>query len=95
VCDEIIRRDLQVSLKAQLRSDHVDRELAEKMAEAGFWLALFGVESGNVQTLKGIDKHTTPEMHYRTLQIMKEAGVKTFALLMAFNVWEENGRLRF
>lgn len=93
VCDEIIRRGLQVSLKAQLRSDHVDKELAEKMAAAGFWLVLFGVESGNERTLRGINKRTTPEMNYRAFKIMKEAGIKTFALLMAFNVWEENDKL--
>jgi anaerobic magnesium-protoporphyrin IX monomethyl ester cyclase len=93
VCDEIIRRGLKVSLKAQLRSDHVDQELAEKMAAAGFWLALFGVESGNARTLTGIDKRTTIEMNRFALGLMKDAGLKTFALLMAFNVWEEDGRL--
>lgn len=95
LCDEIIRRGLKVNLKAQLRSDHMDPELASKMAAAGFWLALFGVESGNTRTLAGIDKRTTPEMNYRALKMMKDAGVKTFALLMAFNVWEENGNLCF
>lgn len=95
VCDEIVRRDLKVKMKAQLRSDRVDQELAEKMAAAGFWLTLFGVESGNAGTLRGIDKRTTPEMNRRALSLMKSAGIKTFALLMAFNVWEEEGRLCF
>jgi anaerobic magnesium-protoporphyrin IX monomethyl ester cyclase len=95
VCDEIIRRGLKVSLKAQLRSDRVDQELAEKMAAAGFWLVLFGVESGNERTLKGIDKRTTPEINYQALKMMKEAGIKTFALMMAFNVWEANNSLCF
>lgn len=93
VCDEIVRRGLKVNLKAQLRSDRMDPELAAKMAAAGFWLALFGVESGNARTLAGIDKRTTPEMNRRALGILKGAGVKTFALLMAFNVWEEDGHL--
>jgi radical SAM superfamily enzyme YgiQ (UPF0313 family) len=95
VCDEIIRRGLKVSLKAQLRSDRVDQELAERMAAAGFWLVLFGVESGNERTLQGIDKRTTPEINYQALKIMKAAGIKTFALLMAFNVWEKNDALCF
>ena len=95
VCDEIVRRGLKVKMKAQLRSDRVDQELAEKMAAAGFWLTLFGVESGNAGTLRGIDKRTTPEMNRRALSLMKSAGIKTFALLMAFNVWEEEGRLCF
>ena len=95
VCDEIIRRGIKVSLKAQMRSDHMDRELAEKMAAAGFWLGLFGVESGNARTLKGIDKRTTPEMNRNALACLKAAGIKTYALLMAFNVWEEDGQLCF
>jgi len=95
LCDEIIRRGIKVSLKAQMRSDNMDQELAEKMAAAGFWLGFFGVESGNARTLKGIDKRTTPEMNRRALAILKAAGMKTFALLMAFNVWEEDGLLCF
>ena len=95
VCDEIVRRDLKVSLKAQMRSDHMDAELAEKMKAAGFWLGLLGVESGAERTLKGIDKRVAPQDNARALGILKDAGIKTFALLMAFNVWEEDGRLCF
>lgn len=61
VCDEIIHRGIKVSLKAQMRSDHMDRELADKMKAAGFWLSLIGVESGNIRTLKGINKKVTCE----------------------------------
>jgi len=94
-CDEIIQRGIKVSLKAQMRSDHMDKELAEKMKGAGFWLGLFGVESGSERTLKGIDKRVTPEDNIRALSILKDAGIKTFALLMAFNVWEEDGKFCF
>ena len=95
VCDEIIQHGIKVSLKAQMRSDHMDRELAEKMKAAGFWLGLFGVESGNDRTLKGIYKRVTTEDNRRALGILKDAGIQTFALLMAFNVWEEDGRVCF
>ncbi|MHA2283468.1 MAG: B12-binding domain-containing radical SAM protein [Promethearchaeota archaeon] len=95
LCDEIIKRGIKVSLKAQMRSDHMDRELAEKMKAAGFWLGLFGVESGNNQTLKGVNKRVTTDDNSRALAILKNAGIKTFALLMAFNVWEEDGELCF
>jgi len=95
VCDEIVRRGVKVSLKAQMRSDNMDGELANKMRAAGFWLGLFGVESGNNKTLKGINKRVTVEENSRALGILKDTGIKTFALLMAFNVWEENGQLCF
>jgi len=86
LCDEIVRRGIKVSLKAQMRSDHMDRELAER---------LFGIESGNDRTLRGINKRVTSEDNRRALGILKASGIKTFALLMAFNVWEEDGRLCF
>jgi len=95
VCDEIIKRGIKVSLKAQMRADHMDKELAEKMKAAGYWLGLFGVESGNDRTLKGINKRITSEQNRRALGILKDVGIKTFALLMAFNVWEEGGKLCF
>jgi len=95
VCDEIIRRGIKVSLKAQMRSDHIDQELAEKMKAAGFWLGLIGIESGNNRTLTGIGKKTTTEKNERALDILKKAGIKTFACLMAFNIWEKDGKLLF
>jgi len=95
VCEEIISRRIKVSLKAQMRSDHMDRDLAEKMKAAGFWLGLFGVESGNNRTLKGINKKITTEDSKRALETIKKAGIKTFALMMAFNAWEEDGKLCF
>lgn len=95
LCDEIVNRGIKVSLKAQMRSDHMDEELANKMKSAGFWLGLFGVESGNERTLSGIGKRVTVRENTRALGILKNAGIKTYALLMAFNVWEENGKLCF
>jgi len=95
VCDEIISRKLDISWKAQMRADNVDDELAEKMAAAGCWLGFFGVESGNDFTLDGIGKKLTVADIRRSLGILKKGGLKTFALLMAFNVWEEDGKLRF
>ena len=95
VCDEIVKRGIKVSLKAQMRTDNMDKELAVKMRAAGYWLGLFGIESGNEKTLKGIQKRTTIKEHKHALSLLKKAGLKTFALLMAFNVWEEKGSLCF
>ena len=95
VCDEIIRRDLKISWKAQMRVDHIDEELADKLKKSGFWMGLFGLESGNDKTLKGIKKQQTLEQANNALSILKKNGIKCFGLFMAFNVWEENGNLCF
>lgn len=95
VCDEIISRGLKIHWKAQMRADNVDDELAEKMVASGCWLGFFGVESGNDRTLKGIGKKLDVATVERSLGTLKKAGMKTFALLMAFNVWEEDGELKY
>lgn len=93
VCDEITRRKLNIFWKVQMRADNVDEELAQKMKESGCWLSFFGIETGNDRTSKGINKNITQGQVVKALTIFKKAKLKTFALLMAFNVWEENGNL--
>lgn len=95
VCDEIISRNLDIAWKAQTRVDNVDEELAEKLVRSGFWMALFGLESANDRTLKGIRKKQTLEQMDNALNIMKKGKIKCFGLFMAFNVWEEDGKLCF
>ncbi|HDY68935.1 MAG TPA: B12-binding domain-containing radical SAM protein [Candidatus Scalindua sp.] len=95
VCDEITKRGMDISWKVQMRADNMDDQLAEKMAKAGCWLGLFGIESGNDETLKGINKKLTISKVKQSLGILKRHGIKAYALFMAFNAWEENGRLKF
>ncbi|MHB0976431.1 MAG: B12-binding domain-containing radical SAM protein [Candidatus Aquicultorales bacterium] len=94
-CDEITSRNLEIAWKVQMRADRVDEELARKMARSGCWLAFFGVETGNDATALGINKNITTDQVERSLATMKDAGIKTFALLMAFNAWETDGELRY
>ncbi len=95
VCDEIIKRNINISWKAQMRVDHVDEELVSKLKDSGFWLALFGLESANDRTLKGINKKQTLNQMESALTLMKNKNIKCFGLFMAFNVWEEKGILSY
>ncbi|MBN1254714.1 MAG: B12-binding domain-containing radical SAM protein [Deltaproteobacteria bacterium] len=95
LCEEIIERRLNISWKAQMRADNMDDELAEKMARSGFWLGFFGVESGNDRTLRGINKKITTVQNETSLSILKRHNIKAYALFMAFNIWEEDGRLKY
>ncbi len=76
-----------------MRVDNVDEELADKLKQSGFWMGLFGLESVNERTLKGINKKQTILQVENALNIMKQRNIKSFGLFMAFNVWEEDGRL--
>lgn len=95
VCDKIIKRGLDITWKAQMRVDNIDEELAAKLKKSGFWMVLFGLESANDKTLRGIRKKQDLVQMNKALEIMKEKDIKCFGLFMAFNVWEENGRLCF
>jgi radical SAM superfamily enzyme YgiQ (UPF0313 family)/glycosyltransferase involved in cell wall biosynthesis len=95
VCDEITRRNINISWKAQMRVDNVTEELAAKLKRSGFWLGLFGLESAHDRTLNGIQKKQTIEQVNKALEILKKYNIKCFGLFMAFSTWEENGRLCF
>jgi hypothetical protein len=58
-------------------------------------MGILGIETGNDSTSRGINKRNTRTSAENSLSILKKQGMKTFALLMAFNVWEENGRLMY
>ena len=93
VCDEIIKRKLDIAWKAQMRVDNIDSELVAKLKQSGFWMGLFGLESANDRTLEGINKKQTVEQINQALDKFKDSQIKCFGLFMAFNVWEKGGKL--
>jgi len=95
VCDEFVSRHLDVCWKAEMTVQNIDDELAEKMARAGCWISVLGIETGNDTTLEGINKRARRETTERALGILKRHKVKTFGFFMAFNVWEKNGKLMY
>ena len=95
VCDEFCARNLNIAWKVQMRADNIDNELAEKMRRSGCWLGFLGIETCNDETTRGVNKNILKEQSVKALHILKQNNIKTFALLMAFNVWEENCVLKF
>jgi anaerobic magnesium-protoporphyrin IX monomethyl ester cyclase len=95
VCRELKRRNLGISWKAQMRAKPITDELAREMAEAGCWYVHLGIESGNEQTLRGVKKFITLKDVDNACRLLKKYGIKIRALFMIYNVWEENGQLRF
>lgn len=95
LCDEIIKRNLDINWKAQLRADDITDDLVKKLKLSHFWLAVLGIESANDKMLTGINKKINLEKITKTLSTFKKYNIKTQALLMAFNVWEEDGILHY
>ena len=56
LCDELEARGARVPFEVRARVDHLDRELCERLARAGCYRVLFGVESGDAGVRAQLDK---------------------------------------
>jgi radical SAM superfamily enzyme YgiQ (UPF0313 family) len=63
ICKEIASLELNMNFKVQLRADKITEELAKNLKAMGCWLVGIGIESGNPETLRGINKR----LHLRKL----------------------------
>lgn len=82
LCNEIINRDLKITWKCDTRADCLDKELVDKMKEAGCELIKIGVESGSPKILKEIKKGVTKEKLRLAVDLVKKAGIKITIYLM-------------
>ncbi len=95
VCQEMIKRKIDMPWKAQVRASPFSDDLARAMADAGCWYVHIGIESGNERTLKGVRKMITLEQVKNACKILKKYNIKVMGLLMLLNVWEEDGKLAY
>lgn len=51
-CDLLIKKNMQVKWSCDVRIDDIDKELVEKMFQAGCISYFVGLESGNDETLR-------------------------------------------
>ncbi len=93
ICREIKKRNLGITWKTQLRVSPFTEELAKELAASGCWYVHLGIESGNQETLNGINKRIDLKDVELTCKLLKKYNIKIMALFMLFNVWEENGKL--
>jgi len=83
ICDEIIRRELDIRWTCETRVDRLTRELVRKMRKAGCTWISMGVETGDPQILKNIGKkRCTPKMIEDAFKITKEEGILRKAFVM-------------
>jgi len=78
VCELLIARGLQLTLRTNCRIDYIDRMDAEELAlfrRAGFKHLYLGAESGNDRVLDLIEKGITREQIVRVNRKLKQAGI--------------------
>ncbi|KPK96499.1 MAG: hypothetical protein AMJ95_13900, partial [Omnitrophica WOR_2 bacterium SM23_72] len=83
VCDEIIKRNLNVRWWCSARPDLVRFDVVKRMKESGCIEMRFGIESANDEILRYLNKDTTVEKMRRGIQITKQAGMN-FSLQCIF-----------
>jgi anaerobic magnesium-protoporphyrin IX monomethyl ester cyclase len=90
VCDEMVRRDVGLSWECLSRVDTMDRQVAEKMHEAGCVRVFFGIESGNDHVLAIMNKQITVEKARKAVYAAKAAGLQVGAFFIVGYPGESN-----
>ncbi|MBN2392351.1 MAG: radical SAM protein [Anaerolineae bacterium] len=75
ICEGILDRKLPVRWTCNSRVDFVDLELLQQMRRAGCWMISWGIESGEPEMLKRMNKGITLEKVGKALGWAKEAGI--------------------
>jgi radical SAM superfamily enzyme YgiQ (UPF0313 family) len=80
ICNEIIKRGLDVKWSAGTRVDRVDEEMLFSMRKAGCNQISYGVESGSQPILKRIRKGITVEQVDRAVKMSANMGFKRISV---------------
>ncbi len=75
ICDEILRRNIRVPWTSFARVDTVSPEILERMKSAGCTAVSFGIESGNSDILKTIQKGITKNQVRQAVRWCTQAGI--------------------
>ena len=82
ICEEILKRGIRVKWEAPARVDTADRPLLELMRKAGCVRLRYGVESGDENILKLMNKQIDLKQAKEVFRLTKASGIETFAYFM-------------
>ena len=84
IMDEFVRRDIgkKVSWTCSSRVEVVDKELLQRMKDAGCWRTRFGIESGSDRVLDFISKGITKEKIRAAITAAHEVGLRPKAFFI-------------
>jgi anaerobic magnesium-protoporphyrin IX monomethyl ester cyclase len=80
ICSGLEKIDF--TFRCFVRADQTDEELFDRMAQAGCYEVLIGVESGSQQLLNTINKQETVEQLKNAIKWAKKSGIRVKALMM-------------
>lgn len=82
VCDDIIRRKLNIGWDIRARVNTIDKELLKKLKAANCERIHYGVESGNPEILKILNKGITVDQARKIFRETKDAGISVLGYFM-------------
>ncbi len=82
ICDEIIRRKLDIGWDIRARVNTVDEEMLRRLRQARCERIHYGVEAGTDRVLKVLQKGITLEQARQAFRATKRAGISTLAYFM-------------
>ncbi|MDP6931817.1 MAG: radical SAM protein, partial [Myxococcota bacterium] len=94
ICEEILRRKIDVEWKCEGRVDSVDPELLELMRRAGCRVVAYGVESANPETLALLRKDITVGQAERAFAATRQAGLRSLAYVILGSPGEDAAQVR-
>lgn len=89
LCQEILRRGLDIRWVANSRVDTIDEERLQWMRKAGCWLVAFGFESGDPDSLRRMRKDATVEDAREAVRLVKNAGLQCYGFFLIGLPWED------
>lgn len=94
ICDEIIKRKLDISWSAGARVHTVDKNLLSRMKKAGCWNISYGIETGNPEIMKFIKKGINLSQVKKAVKESVDAGLEVRGLFMLGHPTETKKTLR-
>ncbi|WP_321422358.1 B12-binding domain-containing radical SAM protein [uncultured Methanobacterium sp.] len=79
ICDEIMRRDIDVYWGCTARADTLSEKLLRKMSDSGCITMFLGVESADQQQLDRVNKQLTIEKIRQAFKLSRENDIRTIA----------------
>ena len=94
ICEEIIRRKLNIIWSCETRVNLVTEKLLKKMKQSGCYSISYGLESGSQEILDVIEKGTTIEQAVEAVRYTHEAGIDAIGYFMVGSPGETPDTIR-
>ncbi len=94
LCDQMIKKRMNILWSCETRVNLVDKELLKNMAAAKCYIISYGVESGNQQILNNLKKDITIEQVETAFALTHDAKILTVAYFMLGSPGDDETTMR-